>query len=260
MMERFEVYSNLKVFPDIPFVTRLDGRCFHQLAESLALVRPFDKTFMKCLSQATKELFETAGLNPVFAFLFSDEINLLFVDDPFARRVEKICSITAGFLSVAFTRHLARAFEQSEDMLGVFDARIIPLPTFNHLFKYFIQRQHDAFRNCVNSYTFYALVQQRGLTPTEAGAHLNRMSKQERMDLLFKEFTVNINDIPMWERRGWSIYRVCYEKPGFNPLTGERPTALRRKVKIDSNLPLFTSEEGKTFLQARIQSGILDNE
>lgn len=253
-MDRFEVYSNLKVFPDIPFITQLDGRCFHQLAESLALVRPFDKTFMNCLSQATKELFETSGLNPVFAFLFSDEVNLLFVDNPFARRVEKICSITAGFLSVAFTQHLARAFEQSKDMLGVFDARIIPLPTFNHLFEYFIQRQQDAFRNCVNSYTFYALVQQRGITPTKAGSHLNRMTKQERMDLLFKEFTVNINDVPMWERRGWSIYRICYEKPGFNPLTGERTIAVRRKVKIDLDLPIFSSEDGTNFLQERMQN------
>ncbi|MFQ6126614.1 MAG: tRNA(His) guanylyltransferase Thg1 family protein [Candidatus Heimdallarchaeota archaeon] len=253
-MERFEVFSNLKVIPDIPFVTRLDGRCFHQLAESLALVRPFDQTFRKCLSQATKALFETSGLNPVFAFLFSDEVNLLFLNDPFARRVEKICSITAGFLSVAFSQHLTRMFEHPEVAFGVFDARIIPLPTIDHLIEYFIQKQHDAFRNCVNSYAFYALVQQYGLTPIEADTHLNRMTKQKRMDLLFKEFKVNINDVPMWERRGWSIYRDYFKKPGFNPLTGERTTTLRTKIKIDLNLPLFNSEAGKTFLQIWIQS------
>lgn len=260
-MERFEVFSTLKLLPDVPFVTRLDGRGFHKLSESLVLARPFDETFMKCLSQATKELFETSGLNPVFAYLFSDEVNLLFLShhNPFARRVEKICSITAGFLSAAFSRNLTREFEPQEEILGIFDARIIPLPTFSHLCAYFIQRQHDTFRNCVNSYAFYSLVQQRGLTTNDATILLDGMKKSEKMDLLFKDFTVNVNDVPAWQRRGWGIYRVTYEKTGVNPLTGERITVARRKVKIDLDLPLFTSEEGKNFLQARMQRESLDN-
>jgi tRNA(His) 5'-end guanylyltransferase len=60
---------------------------------------------------------------------------------------------------------------------------------------------------------------------------------------------LNIATTPSWQRRGTLIYKKITEKEGFNPITKETVIAERSAVVTESELPLFTSIEGKEFLE-----------
>ena len=48
----------------------------------------------------------------------------------------------------------------------------------------------------------------------------------------------NFNDIPNWQKRGIGLYWEEYEKPSINPVTNVEVTAIRRRVRIDFDLPM----------------------
>jgi tRNA(His) 5'-end guanylyltransferase len=43
--------------------------------------------------------------------------------------------------------------------------------------------------------------------------------------------------LPAWQRRGAGLWWENYEKTGVNPLTGESAVAIRRRVKLERELP-----------------------
>ena len=49
---------------------------------------------------------------------------------------------------------------------------------------------------------------------------------------------INFNDLPSWQKRGMGVYWEEYDKPGENPLTGEKVTARRRRLRRDLELPM----------------------
>ena len=49
---------------------------------------------------------------------------------------------------------------------------------------------------------------------------------------------INFDKLPLWQKRGVGIYWEEYEKSGLNPVTGQSETALRRRLKVDGELPL----------------------
>ena len=56
-------------------------------------------------------------------------------------------------------------------------------------------------------------------------------------ELLFQN-GINFDKLPSWQKRGIGIYWDTYEKEGFNPVTGQAETAIRRGLKVDEELPL----------------------
>ncbi|MEN6394865.1 MAG: tRNA 5'-guanylyltransferase, partial [Methanoregula sp.] len=58
----------------------------------------------------------------------------------------------------------------------------------------------------------------------------------------------NLATTPSWQRRGTLVYKKLTEKEGFNPITKETVIAERSAVTTESDLPLFTTPEGKEFL------------
>jgi len=56
-------------------------------------------------------------------------------------------------------------------------------------------------------------------------------------ELLFQR-GVNFNDLPVWQRRGTGLYWTEEEETGMNPLTGESTQTLRRRVRIDEQIPM----------------------
>jgi hypothetical protein len=55
-------------------------------------------------------------------------------------------------------------------------------------------------------------------------------------ELLFQR-GINFNNLPVWQRRGTALYWT-EEETGMNPLTGESTQTLRRRVRIDEQIPL----------------------
>ncbi|HZD43024.1 MAG TPA: tRNA(His) guanylyltransferase Thg1 family protein, partial [Methanomicrobiales archaeon] len=117
-MEENEIFSELRIIP--PVFVRLDGRAFHRLSRVLSLKKPFDERFSTAMRGVCTALMEESGMNPSYAYTFSDEISLYFPHLPFEGRVEKIDSVLASFAASSLTLALECTSPLS------FDARIIP--------------------------------------------------------------------------------------------------------------------------------------
>ena len=236
-MENREIFSAITAIP--PVFVRLDGRAFHRLADCLCLTKPFDEFFHKAMVTACISLVADSGLNPDFAYTFSDEISLYFTKLPFSGRVEKIDSVAASYAASSFTLALGGT------TLVAFDARVIPA-TPSYAVEYLTNRQAEAWRNHINAYCQQALIEE-GMDARKAAEKLKGLQAKDLHEMMHIR-GLNLATTPAWQRRGTLIYKKITEKEGFNPLTKETVIAERSAVVAESELPLFTSPEGKEFL------------
>ncbi len=58
---------------------------------------------------------------------------------------------------------------------------------------------------------------------------------------------IDFDALPLWQRRGVGLYWERYEKPGFDPLRQVPVTAVRRRVRVDLELP--AEEDYARFLE-----------
>ncbi|RLG48368.1 MAG: tRNA 5'-guanylyltransferase [Thermoproteota archaeon] len=243
-----EITSTLRVPEDLPLIIRVDGWKFHNLAKKIDLLKPFDERMAKCMVRAAKETFDL-GFPIVLAYTFSDEISFLIKPPlPFKGRVEKLVSVLPSMVASSFSTALRNM--NMEANVG-FDGRIV-LVRREEIPEYLSWRQAEAWRNCINAYAQYALVS-KGISPQMAAKRLKGMKSQELHELVFKELGVNLAKIPAWQRRGVLIYLEEYEKEGYDPISNRRILVKRRRVSVNWEPPLFSSEEGRSFI-----SGILD--
>jgi tRNA(His) guanylyltransferase len=237
-MENREIFSAITAIP--PVFVRLDGRAFHRLSDTLELEKPFDEFFHKAMVTACITLVTDSGLNPHFAYTFSDEISLYFTKLPFGGRVEKIDSVTASYAASSFTLALGGT------SLLSFDARVIPA-TPEYAVEYLVNRQAEAWRNHINGYCQQVLIEE-GLSAKKAAEQLKGLPAKDLHEMMhIRDF--NLATTPAWQRRGTLIYKQITEKEGFNPMTNEMVIAERSAVVAESDLPLFTTPEGKEFLE-----------
>jgi tRNA(His) guanylyltransferase len=211
----WEIYSGL--YARAPLIVRADGRGFKKVLEQSK--KPYDIDFARSMVDAVESFFLDFGPTPALAFTFSDEISLVFLDAPFAGRVEKIDSLVAGFLSAALSLKLCRPVSM--------DCRTIPLCQAE-ICEYLAERQDETWRNHVFSYGFYML-QEEGLNGTQAMEMLRGLREPEIHDLVFQR-GINLAKTPAWERRGVMVCR----RGGL--------------VVADWEIPLFSSDKGKALL------------
>jgi len=238
-----EIYSSLRV-PDGPFFIRLDGWNFHSLAQRLGLRRPFDSSLASSLAETAKELLKE--FNAALAYLFSDEINLLFLKFTlFNRRIEKINSILAGLASSSLYSLLKRRHDDTSPLS--FDSRIIPVEGVDQIIGYLAWRQNEAYRNCYNAYAQHVLRASGGLSPKEAAERLRNL-KVAQLRNLIEAYGINPERIPKWHFRGVVVYWESFERRGYDPVKRVVALAKRRRVKIDWSPPSFNSKEGRNIL------------
>ncbi|WP_292487598.1 tRNA(His) guanylyltransferase Thg1 family protein [Methanohalobium sp.] len=237
-MKEREIYADLRCAP--PLIIRVDGRNFKKTLSRQNLEKPYDNKFASAMTDAIELFFKKSGISPVFAYSFSDEINLFFNDITFDGRVEKLDSVIPSFLSSALTMQM-----DTDEPLS-FDSRIVPL-TYRQIGEYMVWRQSEAWRNCINSYGYYTLLSE-GWSENEAARHMKGLKSSDIHEMLFKR-GINLAKVPQWHRRGIMVYKTKYEIEGFNPLLNQKTITTRKKIIQDWNIPLFQSEKGTAFLQ-----------
>lgn len=231
------IYAEIKALP--PLFVRADGRNFKALLSG-EFKKPYDERFARGMVEAATLIFTRSGFDPILAYTFSDEINLLFTHLPFRGRIEKLDSVIAAFLASA----LAITLEFKEPI--AFDARVIPVHGEEEILEYLAQRQAEAWRNHLNAYAYYSL-RAEGLSAEEAEYRLRGMRAQEMHELLFQR-GINLNETPAWQRRGVLVARERYEKEGYDPRADKAVLAPRSRVVQIWDLPLFGSEEGRNLI------------
>ncbi|HIM94614.1 MAG TPA: guanylyltransferase [Campylobacterales bacterium] len=229
-MRVYETTHDHYVMPEMYIVARIDGRSFTRLTKEIhKFETPFDAKMRDYMTQTVEHLM-TCGFKVLYGYTQSDEISLLFAfeENTFHRKERKLNSILAGEASAKFSLLLG-------DM-GAFDCRVIQLPNLELVENYFRWRQEDAKRNSLNGHCYWTL-RDEGMSGKEASAILDKLDVSEKNELLFSKGT-NFNDVPSWQKRGVGVYWETYEKEAFNPKTNEKVMAERRRLKVDSELPI----------------------
>ena len=131
----------------------------------------------------------------------------------------------------------------NEITIPSFDCRIIT--TANHLKDYFIWRQNEAWRNCLNGYAQKVLRTQH--SPAEASNILYKMNKSQVHELLFKH-GINVAHTPTWHRRGLAVYKRQEEIVGYNPKLDITTKSYRKRVYVDLELDLFRKNFPKNII------------
>ncbi len=240
-MKRREIYADLRCAP--PVIIRVDGRNFKNALSRLDFEKPYDERFASAMADSVELFFKKSGMSPVFAYMFSDEINFLFTDTSFNERVEKLDSIIPSYISSALTMLL------DLDEPISFDSRIVPINR-DQIIEYLIWRQREAWRNCVSSYGYYTL-RSEGLSEVEAAAQMKGKKAASVHELLF-ERGINLAKIPPWQRRGVVIHKEGYVIEGFNPVENVETESMRTRVVQNWDVPIFNSDEGNAFLNELI--------
>ncbi|MHC4457095.1 MAG: tRNA(His) guanylyltransferase Thg1 family protein [Planctomycetota bacterium] len=241
-MRVFETAHDYRVIPGIYIVARMDGRTFTRLTKEVhKFEAPYDLRFRDIMVETVKHLMD-CGFKILYGYTQSDEISLLFDpnDNTFQRKKRKLNSVLAGEASAKISLLLS-------DM-GVFDCRLCEIPNKNLVIDYFRWRNEDAHRNALNSYCYWSL-RKEGVSPKEATKKLLGISIAEKNELLFQK-GINFNELPNWQKRGIGIYWAEFEKDAVNPKTGELVKAIRKKLKVDNDLPM--KDEYSDFLNRLI--------
>lgn len=148
-MKEYEDVWSIHIPQRMPVILRLDGRAFHTLLKDAT--KPFDMMFGLCMQNLALYLYREVQ-NTVLIYGFSDELSLLLHDyktldtQPwFGNELQKIVSISAAAASAYLTSMI------SMGRMAQFDSRAFVLPE-SEVCNYFIWRQRDCMRNCINSY------------------------------------------------------------------------------------------------------------
>ena len=242
-MRKYEQSLDQVLLPELYLVARLDGNRFTRLTKEICKFEaPFDVRFRDMMIETVKVLMNY-GFRVIYGYTESDEISLLFhpAEDTFGRKVRKYNSLLAGVASAAFSMQLGQQ--------AIFDCRMVPLPTLERAQDYFLWRQEDAHRNSLNSHCYW-LLRNHGKSVAEATEMLSGKSVAFKNELLFQN-GINYDKLPSWQKRGIGVYWKTVEKQGFNPVSGQAETAVRRSLFVDETLPL--REEYSAFISRLLE-------
>lgn len=229
-MRKFEQSLDRCMLDGVYIVARLDGHGFTRLTKKeWDLEKPFDIRFHNMMIHTLRHLMN-CEFRIIYGYTQSDEISLLLHidDETFGRKERKLLSILASEASVSFSMKSGRP--------AVFDCRLIPLPNKGYVVDYFRWRQEDSHRNSLNSHCYW-LLRNQGISANEVQKRIAGISNAEKNELLFSN-GINYNDLPLWQKRGIGIYFKDIEKQGFNPITKEQTTCIRRELFLEEELPI----------------------
>lgn len=227
-----EVFHGQRMLPGAWVVLRVDGRGFSRFTED-RYEKPFDPVFHQFMVRTASVMLEE--LQGVYAYTQSDEISVLFRPDwaLFDRSVEKVVSLAAGLASATFT-HAA-------GVPAVFDGRAWLGASERAVLDYFLWRQADGSRCSLHGWCYWTL-RKEGRSAAQATSELDGKPVSYKNELLFQR-GINFNDVPLWQRRGSGVWWEAYQKEGVDPRDGRRTQTLRRRLKVDSELPMKEAYE-----------------
>ncbi|EXJ86887.1 tRNA(His) guanylyltransferase [Capronia epimyces CBS 606.96] len=223
------------LLPNTWIVVRIDGRGFHKLSTHYHFTKPNDVRALNLMNLAASHVVASIpditiayGVSDEYSFVFHKTTNL------FERRCAKLVTTVVSTFTAAYVALWPSTFEASGGgvgdgdgggggdalsltMLPTFDGRAVCYPSWGNLRDYLSWRQVDCHINNLYNTTFWALVQQGGMSPTAAEEHLKGSVSSDKNEILWSKFGINYNDEPDMFRKGSVIFREYALEPSTGP-------------------------------------------
>jgi len=257
-MKKYESEFNTKLDPKLPFIIRLDGHTFSKWTKPFK--KPWDERIWNCMLATTIDL--VLEFNATTGFTCSDEITLLFpVFEPiseddkkdevpeliFSGKVQKLVSLTAGFASASFNRHMAKQHfnvETEQDLIAhiqnknpYFDSRIFQVPGNHELLNNLLWRSRFDYRR--NSISGLA----RAHFSTK---EMHGLSSPQLLEKLADK-GIHWDQMPNSYKYGDFVKREKYEMEAQTP-KGEKVNVMRTRTVVKSFDLVGFSKENEDFL------------
>jgi tRNA(His) guanylyltransferase len=249
MQEKKSILDNMMARKDSFIVIRCDGRGFSKLKETGIFKKPYDQDFhdkmVKISDKALCNLFRCG-----MAYIISDEISFILPRNfcLFNRRIEKLLSVSAGYLSGEGSLEF---YELGIESVS-FDAKIFEFDTIDEVLEYLDERKNYGFRNFV-----YTLLRDKemkiGKSSMEIAKETNGKPISNQIENLIKN-GIDVYKMQYWKREGELIYFEPYTKEVKVGLFGARTkeTVIRRKMVREK--PLRFCLDDKVILSKMIDS------
>lgn len=167
-VKKFELDD--KLLPNCWIVVRVDGRAFHKFSTKHEFVKPNDLRALSLMNKAALTVMEEFK-DIVVAYGQSDEYSFVLKKDAelYNRRSSKITTYINSLFTSAYVINWRNYFGDVKlKYPPAFDSRAVLYPTDEIMRDYLSWRQADCHINNLYNTTFWALVQQGGLTNAEA--------------------------------------------------------------------------------------------
>lgn len=166
-VKNFEVDDSLMLNTWI--VIRLDGKCFHKFSDDHEFTKPNDLRALKLMNYAAftvmKEFHDLLigfGQSDEYSFVFKKNSNL------YKRRAAKLLTTINSKFSSSYVFFWEKFFGAEKlKYPPTFDGRIVLYPSEENLIDYLKWRQADVHINNLYNTTFWTLVLQGSLSPTQ---------------------------------------------------------------------------------------------
>ncbi|XP_024030765.1 tRNA(His) guanylyltransferase 1 [Morus notabilis] len=230
-VKSFEVQDEV-MFPNL-IVARIDGRDFRRFSEVHEFVKPNDEVALNLMNSCSTSMLEEFP-DIVFAYGYSDEYSFAMKKSTrfYQRRASKIQSLFVSFFTSIYVTKWKEFFPHKELIYPPsFRARVMSCASIGVLQAYLLWRQNNCHMNNQHTICVHELVK-HGKTETEAQEFLKGTRKREKHDLLFEQFGINYEKLPVIVRQGSAILKTKVEDIVKYDENGAPVKRLRRKAGI----------------------------
>lgn len=236
------ILDGMVVPKDQFIIIRCDARGFGKLLEKSGF-KPYDKdVHMQMVKEAERTIEDlfTGGM----AYVLSDEISFVLPKsfDMYNRRVEKLLTVTAGYISGDASLEFC---DLNVDLAPVtFDSKIFACENISKVLEYLDERKNSGFRNFVFT-TLRTYLMDSGMSATEVARKADKMPIRTQIDLLLAN-GIDVHSKPYWQREGVMVCLAPYEKHIKVGSFGSRKkqTVIRRRLTKLKPFR-FCAEDGK---------------
>lgn len=244
-IDSYQESTDFKLLNRLPIIICVNGRGFSKFTSLLD--KPYcpqlaDSMFSTMLKLCT----DVDGT--LFAYQHNDEIVLVVRNDQspetepwYDNRVQKICSVTASIATLHFKNYLD-TLDLNYVGEPIFTSQAFVVPTVGEAINTIVFKQQQNFHTSIQFACFYELLKKYDKNTIKE--MLNRLSVDEKVDLLQQECDVVFNEYPHAFRRGAGCYKV--------PKVVSDGT-MKNKWIVNPELPIFTKDQ--SFLSNIFKNG-----
>ncbi|KAL7752012.1 tRNA-histidine guanylyltransferase 1-like [Sorochytrium milnesiophthora] len=225
---------NDALLPNTYIVVRIDGKGFHKhirFTKTYDFEKPNDERALHLANHCATRVLEQVK-DICIAYGQSDEYSFVFrrATDLFGRRESKLTTLVVSIFTANYVHAWPQFFpHRALQHLPSFDGRAVLYPAVENVRDYLSWRQADCHINNLYNTTFWALVQQGGMTEHDAQQRLSGTLSGDKNEILFSQFGINYASLPAMFRKGSVVYwREVERTIELLTRTGSRGGTLKR--------------------------------